>query len=483
LGGKAINPIQAAQIMLNAGAKPLEKFTSNRSPWRSQCTSCKREIQPSFANVKNGHSACKYCSRGGVSEKEAILLLKSLNVKPISPYPGFKLPWLSVCLKCKKEIKPRINLISKTKKPCNYCNKRSVDPKDAEKVALTAGAIPLTPYSGPGRWKCKCKTCKRIIFPTLRRMRNGQNPCGWCARVRIDPEEARQVFLNAGLKPIGKYPGVSEPWEAVCTNCGERVSRKLSMLQSGRYACSFCSGRKIKESVAREIMMKAGAKPKAPYPGKDAKWLSECSTCFRDITPKLANVRAGHSPCIYCSGRKVDAGTARDFALSRGLKPLTPYPGATKRWKVNCLKCGRDSTVSWVTLQLRRAGAGCSSCTVFGFKPLEPSYLYIITHEDKKAHKVGIGNTGAKRIEQHLKNGWEIFRVYEFAKGLHAHDIEQTTIEWLRVEKEIGPAFRKGDGWTETVPSSAISLVAIDKKVKELSKNRAKTVKKDYFLN
>ena len=82
---------------------------------------------------------------------------------------------------------------------------------------------------------------------------------------------------------------------------------------------------------------------------------------------------------------------------------------------------------------------------------------------------MGIGNKNAKRIEKHQKNGWEIYKVLEFKKGEKAHLIEQTVIEWLCIEKEIGTAFRAGDVWAETVPSDAIALSKIFKKIIEVA--------------
>ena len=67
------------------------------------------------------------------------------------------------------------------------------------------------------------------------------------------------------------------------------------------------------------------------------------------------------------------------------------------------------------------------------------------------------------------KNGWVIYKVLEFKKGQKAHFVEQRIVEWLRIDKQIGPAFRTGDGWTETVPSDAIALSTIFKKAVEFS--------------
>lgn len=481
MGTKAIDPEAARQIMLKAGVLPLDPFRSIRQPWRSRCKKCKRIVTPTYANVRNGHRACKYCAKGGVSQIEAMKILKELKVEPLVEYPGFKIPWQSKCLVCHRIISPRLSHIKKTKKACNYCNRRKVDPNRAKELAIAAGAIPQESYPGPRPWKCKCTKCKRIIFPTFRRIRNGQNPCGWCARVRIDPVEARKVFTDAGLKPRGDYPGAGKKWPAICLNCGAEVHRKLSDLVSGRYSCGYCSGRHISERDAIEIMKSAGALPLEPFRGQREKWRSKCLKCFREISPPFGNVRAGHAPCLYCSGKKVDSKSAYNFAVTKGVKPLQDFPGATQRWKVRCLKCGRDSTVSWVTLQMKKQNSGCSSCTEFGFKPLEPAYLYLITHETKKAHKIGIGNTDARRIEKHLHNGWEIYKVLEFKKGAQARQIEQQILSWLRNEKFLGPAYRTGDGWTETVSVKEISLQKIWRKVTELSRDKGKLVRKTHF--
>ena len=211
MGAPATDPIVARQVMIEAGVTPLAPFSNNRDPWKSRCNSCRRIVAPSYGNVRNGHSACRYCAKGGLTRDEAHRLLVKYKVQPVSDYPGYKLPWKCKCMKCGRKISPRTSVVAKTGKPCNYCNKRKVDPKSALIIARKAGAIPLEDYPGAGRWKCECKKCKRVIFPTLRRMRNGQNPCGWCAGVRIDPQEAKQVFLSAGLQPIGKYPGSSKP--------------------------------------------------------------------------------------------------------------------------------------------------------------------------------------------------------------------------------------------------------------------------------
>jgi hypothetical protein len=119
---------------------------------------------------------------------------------------------------------------------------------------------------------------------------------------------------------------------------------------------------------------------------------------------------------------------------------------------------------------------------VFGFKPLEPTYLYVITHKKKKAHKVGIGNTNARRIEKHISNGWQISQVLLFKKGTVAHEVEQDVIEWFRTELNVGPAYREGDGWTETVPSAEVNLLSIVRRVNKSAHGRGVKISPDQFV-
>lgn len=481
MGSKAIDPVRAKALMIAAGVTPIVPFEKGRTPWKSKCRTCKRVVSPSYLNVNNGHAACRFCAKGGVSQKEALAILKSAGASPLVDYPGYKLPWRSQCLRCKREINPRLKVINETKKACNYCHRRAVDPKEARDLALAAGVKPLIQYPGAKPWKCECLKCGSMVFPTLRRIRNGQNPCGWCAGVRIDPTEAKQVFFEAGLKPIGRYPGSNVKWKSLCLKCERTVFQTLGRIKNGMSGCTYCSGRKIDAKEALRIMKEAGAVPLVAFPGGTKKWKSKCTTCLREIEPNFGNVRGGHNPCVYCSGKKVDSKSAVEWALSRGLKPLVKYPGATAKWKVKCLKCNRVDSTTWTRLQIKAKDSGCSSCTIFGFKPLEPAYLYLITHKQKNAHKIGIGNTGAKRIEKHLKNGWQIHQVREFAKGRDAHATEQAILGWLRDEKLIGPAYRAGDGWTETMPSDEIKLTTVWARVRVLSKGKFKPVSAEAF--
>ena len=84
MGAKAIDPAAARKTMIKAGVTPIVEFEKGRAPWKSKCNTCKRIVTPSYVNVRNGHSACKYCAKGGVTEKEALVLLKRAGASPLS---------------------------------------------------------------------------------------------------------------------------------------------------------------------------------------------------------------------------------------------------------------------------------------------------------------------------------------------------------------------------------------------------------------
>ena len=93
-----------------------------------------------------------------------------------------------------------------------------------------AGAIPLEPYKGSQvKWKCKCKKCKEIIYPSLATVKNmGTSPCRKCAasemgaRRRAKSEAASVAILKrANFIPLEEYPGNSKPWHSCERHMGK----------------------------------------------------------------------------------------------------------------------------------------------------------------------------------------------------------------------------------------------------------------------
>ena len=466
MGAKRLTQEEAIAILRSSGAEPLQPFEDTKTPWPSLCLTCGRHIQPRLGNIRNGSKPCRYCALGGVSEAEALALITRFRVAPVEPYPGFKEPWKCKCLDCGRAINVRLKNAQSSGQACNFCKGLRNDSDDVSTLMRANDLEPLEPYkSANAPWLCKCLRCGRETSPSLRKVQKRGHQCGWCARTRLDPNEAREILRAANVEPIGDYPGSSVGWESTCNRCGRKVFPKVAVVNFGIGACVYCGGHRVDADEAREVMLSHGVEPLENYPGAAEPWKCTCLVCFREISPAYANVSKGHAPCVYCARKRVDPSNAIQVALSRSLEPLEPYPGAVSPWLVKCMKCGQATTTSWTILNAKSIGSGCSSCTSYGFKPAVPTFVYLIENPEKDAYKVGIANVGSGRMKKHRLNGWMIQRVYKFEQGSDAYRLEQETVRWLRRELLIPPAFRKGDGWTETVPRSAIELNYLAKRL------------------
>jgi len=470
VGSKRIIPEQAVALMLNAGVQPLTPFETNRTPWRSTCLTCDREVRPTYSNVRLGHGACKYCAGLSIPASAAVETMLKALARPLEQYPGAKKPCKCECLLCGREIQPTLSVSKSTALACNFCKRTRIDARDAEITMRSNDLAPRVPYkSVHTRWESECLRCGSIIFPTLQKVRIRGHQCAWCAGKIIPPKDAAETMLSAGVRPQEAYPGANNPWKCECLTCGRNVTPNLSYVSVGGSPCKWCAGKSVDPSEAKVLMRAHGVEPIDAYPGSVKPWRCKCLTCLREVSPAYGNVLNGHSPCAYCSGKKVDPETATEVALSRRLEPLEKYPGSVIPWRLKCLKCGLETESTWTAINVKRVGSGCSSCTPYGFKLNLESFFYIIEHPKKLALKIGISNLGSGRLTKHSKNGWTIGHLLKFSTGREAKALESAMLHQLRRVERLPPAFLTGDGWTETVPSVGKSMGKLIELAKSLS--------------
>jgi hypothetical protein len=203
-------------------------------------------------------------------------------------------------------------------------------------------------------------------------------------------------------------------------------------------------------------------------------WKSKCLKCKHIIYIRINDMRAGQSGCIYCAGVKVDEKDAIKLANRCGFAPLEAYPGANNPWKCVCKVCGKVSAPHYTTMQQRQSG--CKFCKVGGFDFKNAAVIYLITHEEFGAHKIGIAGASEKneRLKKHMRQGWKIYKLKQFEVGEHVFAIEQGVLNWMITKKGLTPYLAAEQmpqgGSSETVDASEIELVTIWAKVQELSK-------------
>jgi len=153
--------------------------------------------------------------------------------------------------------------------------------------------------------------------------------------------------------------------------------------------------------------------------------------------------------------------------------PLEPYPGGHEPWRCQCQTCDQEVTPRYSSIQ--QGGGGCASCANYGFDPVAPAVVYLITHQHLSAAKIGItgADSQSDRIEQHEREGWVVVDTWDVAYGRQAEEIETGILRWWREELDAPQAvtaeLMPQGGYTETVSLNKISLEETARRVWRLA--------------
>jgi hypothetical protein len=523
-------------ILKKANFEPLEPYPGSHKPWRVKCTKCKKESKPHLSTVKNG-SACAYCAgikldeedvrkiykksgfepigkypgntkklwkakhkkcgvissptfasvrKGGgcrtcsgtlrVSAEDAQKLFLENDLKPLVPYVDTLTPWKSQCMKCKKTVSPNYNKVRIRGHQCRYCTGTLVEEKDAIFLMKENGFKVLEMYPGGGKpWKAQCLNCNKITYPRYSSVVQGTG-CKYCSKRAVDPKDAILAMKKRGFKTLTPFPGATKPWLVQCLGCGKKFETLFHSLSKDS-RCKYCSNVAVDEQELLNRLAELKLKPLEKYKSAKTPWKCKCLVCNHIVQPTWSRIKGGRGHCAYCSQRRVDIPQALKFMKSIELKPLVDFPGNNVPWLCECMNCHAEVTPRWS--DVRRGQGGCSNCADYGLNYQKPGYIYLITHTELKAHKIGIANSYKSRkfddrMYQHEKRGWELINKLEYTTVKEASDVETAILKWLRIEvglpmKLTSKQMPQG-GHTETVGSSEIDLSAIWAKVEALSK-------------
>ena len=450
--GRRVDPDEAIATMRTAGLEPLEPYPGADAPWRCQCTTCKRDVSPSYSSVQSRQSGCAYCAGARVNPDEAVEVMRAAGLEPLEPYHGANESWRCQCTTCKREVTPNYSTV-RNGSGCIYCAGRRVDPDEAIATMRAAGLEPLEPYANArAPWRCRCMTCEREVAPTYGAVRSKQGGCAYCGGTRVDPDEAVEVMRAAGLETLEPYPGALARWRCRCTTCEREVAPMYDSVRNGS-GCIYCAGKRVDPDEAVEVMRAAGLEPLEPYPGANVAWRCRCTTCEREVTPWYSSVRGRDAGCIYCAGRRVDPDEAVELMRAAGLEPLEPYPGAHVPWRCRCTTCAREVSPNYDSVQ---GGGACRFCSTGGIDYTAPGIIYLMHHPELFCLKIGVSTTAARtvRVDTHAKTGWVIIQTWDTPSGEDAEQIEQQVLTWWRNELGAPIALTKAEmpngGWSET---------------------------------
>lgn len=221
---------------------------------------------------------------------------------------------------------------------------------------------------------------------------------------------------------------------------------------------------KMDPNLAIQVMLEAGLKPLVKYPGSGIPWKCRCMACKRVVTPQYRNVKSGHKGCRSCAHTRVTAGIAEQVMRGVDFKPLEPYPGDTKaKWRCKCLRCKVISTPRYVTAL---NGKRCGRCAGFGFNPNESALVYVLENCRLSSIKIGITKVNGNRLKMFADAGWRTVETYFFEHGHEARSVEGAVLRRIRKDLQLPPHLTKSDmdgmnGWTETVSSNLLPAQAV----------------------
>ena len=485
--GTRRNPKKAADIMRLAGYEPLVEYPGSKIPWKCRHLACGEIVSPMFNKVQQGGGGCNTCS--GKKRIDPVLARKKMiaaGMKPMVPFPGKDKKWKCICKSCGQIRYTYYSSIRDGRTGCKPCALQKnailkrIPISQVNQILSDAKLKAIDPYENTDiPLKCECLVCGNTISPTLTAIRNGGG-CAFCSQKRINPKDAIDSAVRAGLKPLEKFKGAQHTWKCKHLACGKIVYPFWTTIQKGGTSCAICNSAisadkfRMPASKAVGIMLKNGLEPIDKYVNALTNWKCKCLSCGRIVEPKLNSVSNGHNGCVYCSGRKVDEKEAIKFMKSAGLIPLEKFSASGSPWRCRHKKCGKEVTPSYSSI--RSGQKGCIYCAEYGLQFEKPAFIYLITHTEFSSHKLGISGHTSKtdRLKAHKKQGWLVYKTMDTKTGETAFSIEQNVLASLRIDYLLSSFLSSSQmpqgGWTETVDASEIDLPTIWAKVEELSR-------------
>jgi len=297
---------------------------------------------------------------------------------------------------------------------------KKIDPEMAEQVMVQGGWQPLEPYTNAlTPWKCECIRCGYVGTPQFSNVKRGSG-CTVCKNAeKIDPkkisdEEAIQIMLDAGLKPLVPYKSTKTPWDSLCLKCGKITSPQLANVRNTKIPCAYCSGFKVDADDAVKFMESKNLTPLEPFANATVKWMCKCAICGRTVYPAYSWIKAGQGGCVTC-GREATAKSHRythemtvETMNKASLEPLEDYRASDAPWKCRCLKCDRVVFPSFSNV--KNGHAGCAFCSGNAVHPEDAER--IMREKGYEPLEPYVGHNKSKWKSRHIQCGTIVYPYY-----------------------------------------------------------------------
>lgn len=131
-----------------------------------------------------------------------------------------------------------------------------------------------------------------------------------------------------------------------------------------------------------------------------------------------------------------------------------------------CFKCG-DFLIPHIPRV--EYGNNCGECGKYSYCADQPSYLYLLTHQQLQLHKMGIGTVGKDKglLQKLINEGWSVQGLWHASNKRATFAWERAVFEKLRVKLSVaspeapGLIGKSDKHWVESVCAQAISASAL----------------------
>lgn len=240
---------------------------------------------------------------------------------------------------------------------------KRISENQARELFLRNGLKPLVSFPGSQLpWKSRCVRTNKIISPTYGKVRDFGHRCIHCSRSTVSSKDATALMLQKGFLPLVPFPGTNTPWELKCKKCKEIVVPTYWSIARGG-GCKYCAKRAVAPSKAIAAMKARGFSVLEPYPGSTKYWKVSCDYCNRSFKTKFHSLNT-NKRCQYCQRSQLDPNEIDSTLATLHLKSLEQYPGARTPWKLQCKKCKKTFERRYEKLtRTDREVHGCPYCS------------------------------------------------------------------------------------------------------------------------
>jgi len=128
-----------------------------------------------------------------------------------------------------------------------------------------------------------------------------------------------------------------------------------------------------------------------------------------------------------------------------------------------CMKCGELLTPLIPTVA---CGSNCNECGNYRHRADQPSYLYLLTHQQLKMYKIGIGAVGKDNghLERLISQGWTVHGLWHESDKRRTFQWERAIFERLQAKLFLTgpetPGFigKTDKHWVESISAQVISV-------------------------